>query len=211
MHHFFKELTQKEIKTFEKLNTPQKIQDFLEKIPFNFEEQSSTIMSPRSSLEEGKVHCFEGALLAAAILWYHGVPPILLDLKTNRHDDDHVLALFKLNGRWGAISKTNHSVLRYRDPVYKNARELAMSYFHEYFLDDGEKTLRSFAVFDLRKIKKNWVIDEMPLKYIDRELESISHEVIVSEQDLSLLRRADVIERKVGRFAVWPNGKRSRY
>ncbi len=108
-----------------------------------------------------KAYCFEGAVLAAAALAYHGRPPLLLDLQTTNDDQDHVLALFKEDGLWGAISKTNNPVLRWRDPVYRSVRELAMSYFHEYFLyKSGEKTLRAYSkAFDLSRFDpKEWVV-----------------------------------------------------
>jgi hypothetical protein len=92
-------------------------------------------MSPRRVLRENKAHCIEGAFLAAAALMLAGEKPLLLDLKTLPSDDEHVVALYKRNSRWGAISKTNHATVRFRDPIYINVRELAASYFHEYFLD----------------------------------------------------------------------------
>ena len=104
-------------------------------------------MSPRRVLATRTAHCFEGALLAATVLWMQGEIPLLLDLATNAQDIDHVVALYKCNGYWGAISKTNHAVLRFRDPVYKTIRELALSYFHEYYLEaTGEKTLISYSL-----------------------------------------------------------------
>src|SRR3989344_7563100 len=126
-----KVLTPPEILVFKKLRTPQKIQDYLDALPINFEDSGETYRSPRRLLGAKEAHCLEGALFAAAVLAYHGQKPLLLDLRTTPRDEDHVVALFRQNGRWGAISKTNHAVLRYRDPVYKDVRELAMSYFHE--------------------------------------------------------------------------------
>ena len=207
MKHFFQELAVKEIGIFKRLNTPQKIEDFLETLPINFEKNGATLKSPRRVLIEKNAHCFEGALFATAVLWFHKMPPVILDLKAAKPDYHHVVALFKKNGLWGAISKTNHAVLRFRDPVYKNPRELAMSYFHEYFLDNGNKTLRSYAVFDLRKIKRNWIADEKDLWYIDHALEKIKHLPIVPKKMSSLLRRADPIERKAGKLTVWKNTK----
>jgi len=91
-------------------------------------------------------------MIAAAALWVHGEPPLLLDLKATR-DYDHIVTLFRRNGCWGAISKTNHPVLRWRDPVYRSLRELAMSYFHEYCNKRHQKTLRSYsAAFDMRRL-----------------------------------------------------------
>ena len=122
-----------EFSIFKKLRTPADIQDFVNGFEMNFTGRQHTYASPLVVLQTGKAHCMEGAMLAAAALWYLGYPPLLLDLKTTAQDDDHVVALFKEGGRWGAISKTNHAVLRYRDPVYRDPRELAMSYFNEYF------------------------------------------------------------------------------
>jgi hypothetical protein len=113
-----------------KLNSPQKIQDYLDTLPINFEEDGETYMSVSRSLRAKKVHCLEAALLAACTLWIQGAKPLLMDFKTD-NDEDHVVAIFKVRNHWGAISKTNHAVLRYRDPIYRTLRELALSYFHE--------------------------------------------------------------------------------
>lgn len=203
MKRLFQDLNPREKTIFKRLNSPQKLQNFLETIPINFEKKGAELKSPRRVLKERAAHCFEGALFAAAVFWFHGKKPLLLDLKAIHPDYHHVAALFRDKERWGAISKTNHAVLRFRDPVYNNPRELAMSYFHEYFLDSGKKTLRSFAVFDLRKIKRNWIIDEGNLWYIDRALDRANHTTIVSEKRSALLRRADTIERKAGKLTVW--------
>src|SRR5689334_3314224 len=104
-------LTKEEKAAFTRLSTPNKIQDFLDSIPFNFETRGATLMSPRRVLRAQKAHCIEGALLAAAALSYHGRTPLLLDLRVSSGDLDHVVALYKENGYWGAISKTNHAVL----------------------------------------------------------------------------------------------------
>lgn len=204
MKSFFDELTKEEKALFSKLKTPQITQDFLETIPQNFEKQGRTIFSPRKLIQEWKAHCFEGALFAAATVWFQGGKPLLLDLKTTEGDDDHVVALFQRNKKWGAMSKTNHAVLRYRDAVYDSPRELAMSYFHEYFLNiNGKKTLKSFAVFDLRTIQKNWIIDEKNLLYIDKAIEKVKHTVIVKDAERKYLRNAEPVERKIGSFVVW--------
>lgn len=201
MKSFFTELSKKEKEVFEKLDSFSKIQDFIDSIPFNFEKKGETLMSPKRVLKENKAHCLEGALLATAVMSFHGGQTLILDLEAMKPDDSHTVALFKERGKWGAISKTNHAVLRFRDPVYKNPRELAMSYFNEYFLDDGTKTLLSFAVFDLAKIKTNWIIDENDLWDIEEYLKKIPHEEIVG--DRKILRKADPIEREVMSKAVW--------
>src|SRR5512132_4274323 len=118
-----------EFEVFKKLDTPAKIQDFLDSFPQNLEWDGETCHSPLYVLRHRKAHCMEGAMLAAAILWYHGEKPLVMDLKTTKRDVDHIVAPFKAGGRWGALSKVNTATLRYRDPVYRSIRELAMSYF----------------------------------------------------------------------------------
>ncbi len=195
-------LTKKEIKIFKKLNTPAKIQDFIDTLPPNFEKNGETCSSPRVTLARGTAHCLEGAYLAAAILWFHGHKPLLLDLKSSKKDFDHVVALFKKDDRWGAISKTNHAVLRYREPVYKNVRELAMSYFHEYFTNhDGRKTLESFSKpFNLKKFGVSWIIEEDDLWNIGASLDDSPHIKIVSPKMIKNFRKADPIEIKAGKL-----------
>ena len=137
--------TKKEIATLKKYNTPAKVQDLLNSLKYNFCEKGDTVKSPANTFRTKNAHCFEGALLGAYTLSLQGHKPLLMCLKATEDDLDHVIAPFKKNGLWGALSKTNHAVLRYRDPVYKNIRELAMSYFHEYFTDNGKKTLRQYS------------------------------------------------------------------
>jgi hypothetical protein len=207
MHSFFKGLSAKDTVLFRRLNDPKKIQSFVEAIPFNFEKKADTLRSPLSVLRKKEAHCLEGALLSAAVFSYHGEKPILLDLKVASPDDHHAVALFKRKGKWGAISKTNHAVLRYRDPVYSSPRELAMSYFHEYFLENGRKTLRSYAVFDLGKLKKNWIADEKDIWYVERALDRTKHIPIIQEKEAHILRKAEPIERMVWKSSVWKNRK----
>jgi hypothetical protein len=188
--------------TLKKLNTPEKIQNFLNLLPFNFEKKGETCMSPKKVLETKTAHCFEGALLAAAALEAHGHKPLLLDLKASSKDDDHVVALFKIKGKWGAISKTNHAVLRYREPVYATVRELAMSYFHEYFLPDGTKTLKSFSKpFDLSKTKIDWKTSDNDLFVLTRKLDKSPHMQIVPRG--LKLRKADSIEIRAGEYVEY--------
>ena len=194
----------KEFKAFRKLTTSPKIQDFIDKISINFEARGDTCRSPLMVLKHGKAHCMEGALLAAAILWYHGKRPLLLDLKTTGDDESHVVVLFRQGGRWGAISKTNHAVLRYRDPVYKSVRELAMSYFNEYFLDNGTKTLRSYSSpFDLLRYGSNWLTSKDNLWQIVDDIDRCRHFKILDPGAVRHLRPADPIEIKAGRLTEW--------
>jgi len=196
--------TKAEIQFFKKLNTPVKIQDYLNSIPFNFEKHGDTFMSPRRVIKEGTAHCMEGAMFAAAALEFHGHKPLILDLRSVKKpfDYDHVVAVVKIDGYWGAISKTNHGVLRYREPVYKTIRELVMSFFHEYFLHSGQKTLREYSVpLNLNRFNKiNWRTSDEELWDIPIELDSTKHYQILNKKQIKNLRLADKIEIEIGKI-----------
>lgn len=190
--------TKKEISLLRKINTPAKVQDFLNRIEFNFEKNGiDTLKSPIRVLRERNAHCIEGAILGAYILKLQGQKPLILHLEATEDDFDHVIALFKMSGLWGAISKTNHAVLRYREPIYKNIRELVKSYFHEYFTYDGKKNLRKYsAPLDLNIFRsKNWESADEDLWYIDEKLDIIKHYDIAPKSVIKNLRLADKIER----------------
>lgn len=194
------DFTKAEKALFKKLNNPAKIQTFLNSIPFNFEKEGETLRSPLNTLRAGQAHCFEGAMLGAYILSLHGFPPLVLHLKATKHDYDHVIAPFKIGGLWGALSKTNHAVLRYREPIYNTVRELVMSYFHEYFLNDGTKTLRQYsAPLDLNDFEDGWETMEGDLWGIDEELDKVKH----YEIKIGKLRKADQVEILAGQIVEY--------
>lgn len=198
-------LSNAELKILKKLSTPIKIQDFLDKVPMNWEKRGETYFSPRRALKMKKMHCLEGALVAAVALWLRGEKPLLLDLKV-KGDDDHVVALYRRNGYWGAISKTNHVALRFRDPVYKTLRELALSYFHEYFRNsDGKKILISYSAkpFNLKSLGAKWVIDEKDLHYVAEAIDFAPHKQICPKKNHKLIRPADIMERRAGKIIEW--------
>jgi hypothetical protein len=196
--------TKKEIALMRKLNTPAKAQDFLNQVPFNFEKKGETLKSPMMVLRTNSAHCFEGALLGAYILSIQGFPPLILHLHSSKEDYDHVVAPFKVHGLWGALSKTNHAVLRYREPVYKNIHELVMSYFHEYFLNNGVKTLRRYSEpFNLNTLPKQWTTSDKNLWYIDKKLDKVKHHNILTSKALKNLRKADKIEIKAGEIVEY--------
>jgi hypothetical protein len=214
--------SKKEIKLFKKLNSPKKIQDFLNTLTINFEKKGETVYSPRMVLHYRSAHCMEGAMFAAAALEYHGANPWVMDLRSIEGDYDHVVAVFKQFGCYGAISKTNHAVLRYREPIYRSVRELAMSYFHEYFDDSGKKTLREYSElfdlswFDRNKItspnpsfKKdgNWRISDENLFGIPEKLDEIKHYQILSPSQIRNLRKADKIEIKAGKLTEFKSSR----
>lgn len=185
-----------------RLGTPAKIQDFLNRLPFNFEKKGETCYSPAMVWKYNTAHCMEGAMFAAFALRKLGHPPLVVDLRATKKDFDHVVAVFKINTKWGAISKTNHAVLRYREPVYRDIRELVMSYFHEYFLDSGRKTLRQYSdPFDLSRFdKKNWMTSEKNLFYIPEALDHAYHHNILTPRQIKNLRAADKIEISAGKM-----------
>jgi hypothetical protein len=191
-------LTPAECRMFARLDTPQKIQAFIEKLPPNFELRGETYMSPRRALKSRTVHCAEGAVLAAAILAYHGQAAWLMDIHALPSDQDHIVTLFKQRDLWGAISKTNHAVLRWRDPIYRSPRELAMSYAHEYNLDFGKKSMLAYSKpFSLmRYAPKRWVIAEEDLDWLMDALDASPHEPVAPARALKRRRRSTRVELK---------------
>jgi hypothetical protein len=186
------------------LNSPRKIQDFLNTIPANKEKRVESCTSPLVTLRRRRAHCMEGALVAALTLWMHGEPPLILDLKSARNDVDHLVTLFRQDGYWGGITKTNHCVLRYREPIYRDIRELAMSFFHEYFLDDGRKTLRKYSrPFDMRTWREDWIVADYDLWQLQNAIDDSPHYPLINRSQISGLRRADQIEIRAGKLNEW--------
>lgn len=193
-----------ELRILRSLDTPRKIQDFLDRMPINKERHRETCTSPLVTLRRNRAHCMEGALLAAFALWMQGERPLILDLQTSRHDVDHLVALFRKDRYWGGITKTNHAVLRYREPIYRDVRELAASYFHEYFANDGRKTLRRYSrPFDLRSYEGDWITAEHDLWDLERAIDRSPHQPLVTRRQIAGLRRADAIEIRAGKLVEW--------
>ncbi|MGH8686928.1 MAG: hypothetical protein ACREVQ_04385 [Burkholderiales bacterium] len=188
-----------EFAVLRRLRTPERIQAFLYGLRQNFEPHGDTCNSVLTVLRTRRAHCIEGAMLAAAALWIHGEPPLLLDLRAVR-DFDHVVALFRRNGRWGAISKTNGATLRWRDPVYRSLRELAMSYLHEYCNRRDHKTLRAYSrPFDLRVLPASaWVTAPKGAWTVAERLDELPHFRLLSAAEERRLARRDPFERRIG-------------
>ena len=200
-------LTRKEYDTLARLTTPIHIQDFLDTLPFNFEKSGDTHQSPRRVLLERKAHCIEGALVAAAALWIHGEPPLIMNLssKMGKGDVDHVVALYRRGDRFGAISKTNHAVIRFRDPVYRTPRELSLSYFHEWFVNKTrEKVLECYSKpLDLRRFGTGWLTAKEELWNIADALAERKHYFLVPKGNWHFVRPADDMELKAGTIVEW--------
>ncbi len=193
-----------EFEVLKPLTTPRKIQDFLDTIPANKEKPVETCTSALVTLRRNKAHCMEGALVAALALWMHGQPPLILDLKSTSDDVDHLVVLFRKHGYWGGITKTNHAVLRYREPIYRDVRELAVSFFHEYFLDSGKKTLRKYSrPFDLRTWDGDWITSPDDLWGLQNTIDDSPHLRLVTRRQIAGLRKANQIEIRAGKLKEW--------
>jgi len=199
-------LTPGEFAALHRLSTPEKIQAFLNAIPINHELGGETILSVREVLRQRRAHCIEGAMLAACALWVHGEAPLVMHLDCDPCDYPHVIALFRRRGAWGALSKTNGACLRYRDPVYRSLRELAMSYFHEYFDKRGCKTLRSYSgAFDLRRIDPAlWVTSPRACLETHGRLAELRHYALISTRQARLLAKRDPFERRAAALVEYP-------
>jgi len=176
-----------------RLDTPAKIQRFLDfELAYNKEPEGHTCRSPRRVLRDRTAHCMEGALFGAAALRMLGHPPLLLDLEAVR-DDDHVLAVFRVRGHWGAVAKSNYSGLRYREPVYRTLRELAMSYFEHYYNLRKEKTLRRYSrPVNLKRFDPiGWMTAEDDVWAIPEYLCTIAHTPLLPDGLPARLGRVD--------------------
>lgn len=183
----------KEMAVLRRLFRPEKIQYFLDhEVRYNKEPDGATCRSPRRVLRDRVAHCIEGALFAAAALRINGYPPLILDMEAVR-DDDHIIALFKQSGHWGAIGKSNYAGLRFREPVYRTLRELVMSFFEHYYNLKGEKTLRTFSrpVNLTRFDKLGWMTAEEELWEIGHYLDAVPHQPILTAAMIRRLRRVD--------------------
>jgi len=183
--------TPQELRSLRALRSPVGIQRFLDAMPYHLAE---TAWSPRRVLRERTAHCLEGAIFAAAALRVQGFPPLLLDLEAVQ-DTDHVIAVYRLNGHWGAIAKSNFSGLRFRAPVYQSLRELTMSYFEDYINLRGDRTLRAYsrpvnlARFD--RSHSGWMTAEGDLWWIPEHLAHIPHRRLLRPDMERSLSRAD--------------------
>jgi len=183
-------LSQSEQRFFETLTTPTRIQGFLDEIPYSTEH---AYRCPVRVLREMVAHCFDGALFAAAALRHLGHPPLILEMVPNKRDDDHLLALFKRNGHWGAVAKSNFVGLRFREPVYRNLRELMMSYFEQFYNVEREKTLRSYSLpLNLEAFDKlNWMASDEALEQIAQRLDRIRKIPLLNQPMISNLSLVD--------------------
>jgi hypothetical protein len=199
-------LSAAEFAVLQRLDTPQKIQAWLNATPINHELDGETVLSVREVIRQRRAHCIEGAMLAACALWVHGDPPLVVHLDCDLSDYPHVIAVFRRGGCWGALSKTNGAPLRYRDPIYRSLRELALSYFHEYANKRGQKTLRSYSVpFDLRRLELcEWVTNAKSCWPAHDRLVVLRHYPLLTKRQERLLSKRDAFERRAGKIVEYP-------
>ena len=195
-----------EYAVLKRLATPERIQAYLNSTPINHEIGGETVLSVREVIRQRCAHCIEGAMFAACALWVNGDPPLVMHLDCHQSDYPHVLALFKRHGAWGAISKTNGAPLRYRDPIYRSLRELALSYFHEYSNRRGHKTLRSYSVsFDMRRLDPaEWVTNTRACWVAHDRLVALRHFALITPRQERLLARRDAFELRASKLVEYP-------
>jgi hypothetical protein len=178
-----------DVRTLRALKTPAGIQQFVDAIPYQY---ADTAWSPARVLRERKGHCLEGALVAAAALRVNGYPPLLMDLEAVR-DDDHVVALYREGGLWGGVAKSNFAGLRFRAPIYRTLRELALSYFEHYYNLRGERTLRSYSrpVNLARLDRLHWMTEEDDVWFVPEALIAAKHYPLFPHRVARALPRLD--------------------
>lgn len=181
--------TARELRKLRSLKNPYGIQRLLNDMPYHLED---TAWSPRTVLKENSSHCLEGAIFAAAALRANGYPPLLLDLEAE-HDTDHVIAVFREDGCWGAVAKSNYSGCRWREPVYRTLRELALSYFDTYFNLRGERSLRRYSLpVSLKRFdRQNWMTTDKPVWFIVDHLFEIRHYSLLTKAQERRVHRVD--------------------
>ena len=181
--------SKEELKFLKQFKKPYDIQLFLNSVKYN---AGSGTHSPRFVIDKQKAHCFEGALFAASALRTMGYKPLIVDMMAH-NDDDHVIAIFKQNNFYGAVAKSNTTLLRFREPVFHTIRELALSYFEYYFNTIGEKTLRSYSsLVDLSRFDKDcWMTTESNLDFIADYLYTVKHHEIADRRMIRSFSIAD--------------------
>jgi hypothetical protein len=194
-------LTNSERQVVARLTTPSKIQAFLDELPYS---AKGVYRCPLRVLRERIAHCFDGALFAAAALRRLGYPPLILDIVPNDRDDDHLLALYKRDGHWGAVAQSNFVGLRFREPIYRTLRELVMSYFEQYYNVEREKTLRGYTVpLNLKPFDKlSWMTRDEPLEGIAQRLDEIRKVPVMTPAMIAGLSLVDERSYRAGLLGV---------
>jgi len=190
-------LTRSEQRIMARLTSPAKIQEFLDQTSYSTED---IYRCPLRVLRECRAHCFDGAVFAAAALRRLGFAPLVLELVPNERDDDHLIALYKRDGLWGSVAKSNFVGLRFREPVFRSLREVVLSYFEQFYNVAGEKTLRAYTLplnltaFDAL----GWTVKDEPLDQIAESLDKKRRISVITDEAVRQLSLADERSRKAG-------------
>lgn len=202
---FERMLTDAERENLKGMKSPAMIQAFLDEIAYSTDD---FYRCPLRVLRERVAHCFDGAIFAAAALRRIGYPPLILDMLSNGRDDEHLLALFKVDGCWGAVAKSNFVGLRFREPVYRSLRELAMSYFEQYYNLEREKTLRGYTgPLSLRSFDRlSWMTQDEPLERIAKRTEEIRRVDLLPTAMAEQLSPVDERSFRAGLIGADPEG-----
>jgi len=170
--------TAREWAVIQEYRTPKQVQDFLSGLPYNWEKKGETLRTFRKVVRHWQAHCLEGALTAATILEQHGYPPVLLDLES-QDKLDHVLFLFRRNGRYGTVARSRDAGLHGRKPVFRTLRQLVMSYVDPYV--DGSGRVTGYGVFDLRTLRRpDWRLSEQNVWAVERALIKLPHKSLLT-------------------------------
>jgi hypothetical protein len=182
-------LIARERKSLTRLSTPFAIQSFLDGIPYSTDDR---YRCPLSVLRDRRAHCYDGAVFAAALLRRLGHAPRIVNLFAYR-DDEHLLAVFQVDGHWGAVAKSNFVGLRYREPVYRTLRDLAMSYFEQYYNIEGFRSLRSFTrALDLAQFDRDdWMTRDEMMERVAARLDGLQRVPLLTEQMIARLNPID--------------------
>lgn len=206
IQQFDQSLTEEERAFMDSLCTPAQVQAFLDATRYPGGNENR---SPLEVLRQRQAHCLDGGLFAAAALRRSGFPPLIVDLQPDPGmDDDHILALFKMDQCWGAVAKSNYSGLRYREPIYRSLRELVISYFEDFFNVDGVKTLRFYTrPINLEKFdKQNWMNTPNGVDWVETYLKTIKLTPLITSAQAALLSPMDQRSIEAGRLGINPEG-----
>ncbi len=195
----------RERKLIRGLTNPRRIQAFLDEIAYS---SDAFYRCPLRVLRDRRAHCFDGAVFGAAALGRIGHPPLIVDMFPNGRDDEHLLAVFKVDGRWGAVAKSNFVGLRFREPVYRGLRELVMSYFEQYYNTEREKTLRAYTrPLNLNSFRAlDWMTADGPLDLIARRTDELRRIELITPRMASRLLPVDERSFQAGLFGSDPAG-----
>lgn len=196
-----------EVNLLRRLNTPERLQNFIDEIPYHYQGEDEVTYSPRLVMSKNQSDCLEGAIFAAAVFRFHGERPLVMNLEAVR-DDSHCIALFERHGCWGAIGKSKYTGLTFREPIHRTLRELALSYVEGYFNFDGEKTLRGYSKpFDLSRFDNTgWMTTEKDITEMGLKISNIPYTILLTPKQTRGLRAVVPLMLRAGELGMTESG-----